>query len=147
MLYILCMPVNQASKVAFTISLAMPRKKSEPSAFGRHLESLRKARGLTQLQVAKALETTQRTVSYYETQGGSPPAYVVVALAKLLHVSADELLGLKPSKVEHKKEDPEKQRLWKRFQRMASLPERDQRAVIRLISSLVSASDQQRGRA
>jgi transcriptional regulator with XRE-family HTH domain len=141
------MPVNNASKVAVTISLAMPRKKSEPSAFGRRLEAIRKARGLTQLQIAKALETTQRTVSYYETQGGSPPAYVVVALAKMLHVSADELLGLKPSKAEHKKEDPEQRRLWKRFQRMASLPERDQRAVIRLISSLVTAGGQQRGRA
>ena len=69
-----------------------------------------------------------------------------VALARLLHVSADELLGLKPSKAETRKEDPEKRRLWKRFQRMVSLPERDQRAVIRLISSLVSASEQQRGR-
>jgi hypothetical protein len=29
---------------------------------------------------------------------------------------------------------------------MASLPERDQRAVIRLISSLVSAGEQPRGR-
>ncbi len=145
MIYIVCMPVNQDPKVAFTISPVMPRKKSEPSPFGQRLESLRKARGLTQLQVAQALETTQRTVSYYETQGGSPPAYVVTTLAKLLHVSADELLGLKPSKVEQKKEDPEKRRLWKRFQLMASLPQRDQRAVIRLIHSLASANGQRRG--
>lgn len=140
------MSVNELSPSALTISFAMPRKKSEPSPFGRRLEALRKARGLTQLEVAHALGTTQRTVSYYETQGGSPPAYVVVALAKLLHVSADELLGLKPSKTETKKEDPEKRRLWKRFQRMTSLPERDQRAVIRLINSLVSAGVLQRGR-
>jgi len=125
----------------------MPRKKSEPSSFGQRLESLRKARGLTQLQVAQALETTQRMVSYYETQGGSPPAYVVTALAKLLHVSADELFGLKPSKAEQKKEDPEKRRLWKRFQLMASLPQRDQRAVIRLIHSLALASGQRRDQA
>jgi transcriptional regulator with XRE-family HTH domain len=136
MIYILCMSVNELSELALKIALAMPRKKSEPSAFGRRLVAIRKARGLTQLQVAKALGTTQRTVSYYENQGGSPPAHVVVAIAKLLHVSADELLGLRPSKLEHRKEDPERRRLWKRFQRMASLPERDQRAVIRLINSL-----------
>ena len=65
----------------------------------------------------------------------------------LLRVSADELLGLKPSKIENKKENPEKRRLWKRFQRMTSLPERDQRAVIRLINSLVSAGSPQRDRA
>jgi transcriptional regulator with XRE-family HTH domain len=125
----------------------MPRKKSEPSSFGQRLESLRKARGLTQLQVAQALETTQRMVSYYETQGGSPPAYVVTALARLLHVSADELFGLKPSKVEQKKEDPEKRRLWKRFQLMVSLPQRDQRAVIRLINSLAVVNGQRRDQA
>lgn len=141
------MSVNELSQLALTISFAMPRKKSAPSPFGRRLEALRKARGLTQLDVAKALGTTQRTVSYYETQGGSPPAYVVVTLAKLLRVSADELLGLKPSKAENRKEDPEKRRLWKRFQRMTALPERDQRAVIRLINSLVTASAATHGRA
>lgn len=141
------MSVNELSQLALTISFAMPRKKSAPSPFGRRLEVLRKARGFTQLDVAKALGTTQRTVSYYETQGGSPPAYVVVTLAKLLGVSADELLGLKPSKADNRKEDPEKRRLWKRFQRMTSLPERDQRAVIRLINSLVAASAATRGRA
>jgi len=31
---------------------------------------------------------------------------------------------------------PEQRRLWKRFQQMAELPEKDQRAVIRLINSL-----------
>jgi transcriptional regulator with XRE-family HTH domain len=144
MIYILCMSVNPLPHLALTIPLAMPRKKSPPSAFGRRLEALRKARGLTQLQVAHALDTTQRTVSYYENQGGSPPAHVVIALSKLLHVSADELLGLKPSKLEHRREEPERHRLWKRFQRMTRLPERDQRAVIRLINSLVSVSGQHR---
>lgn len=134
------MSVNEVPQVALKIAFDMPRKKSEPSPFGQRLEALRKTRGLTQLQVAKALGTTQRTVSYYENQGGSPPAHVVITIAKLLHVSADELLGIKPSKIEHKKEDPERRRLWKRFQRMVSLPERDQRAVIRLITSLASSS-------
>jgi hypothetical protein len=50
-----------------------------------------------------------------------------------------QVLANHTSKIEHKKEDPERRRLWKRFQRMASLPERDQRAVIRLITSLVTS--------
>jgi len=56
-------------------------------------------------------------------------------VVRTLGVSADELLGLKSSKIERRKEDPKRRRPWKRFQRMASLPERDQRAVIRLINS------------
>ena len=68
----------------------------------------------------------------------------MIALAKALKVSADELLGLRPPKVERASDGPEIRRLWKRFQMMAALPEKDQRAVIRLINSLVSLSARQR---
>jgi hypothetical protein len=58
---------------------------------------------------------------------------------EFLHVTADELLGIKPqpreaSKFEQVTSDPESMHLWKRFQRITLLPERDQRAVIRLIN-------------
>jgi hypothetical protein len=67
-------------------------------------------------------------------------------LAKLsaLNVSTDELLGLKPPKLERPRRDPETARQWKRFQRIASLPERDQKAVIRLVNSLAGAGDKSR---
>ena len=42
--------------------------------------------------------------------------------------------SLAASKFEQVTSDPESMRLWKRFQRMTLLPERDQRAVIRLIN-------------
>jgi hypothetical protein len=61
-----------------------------------------------------------------------------------MKVSADELLGLKPPKIERASDGPETRRLWKRFQMMAALPEKDQRAVIRLINSLVSLSARHR---
>ena len=44
----------------------MPRKKKEDSSFGPRLATLRKARGLTQVQLAEATKTTQRSISYYE---------------------------------------------------------------------------------
>src|SRR5262249_29706023 len=46
--------------------------------------------------------------------------------------------GVKPAKLDGGK--PQNRRLWKRFQRRASLPERHQRAVICLINSLVASS-------
>jgi hypothetical protein len=55
----------------------------------------------------------------------------------VLGVTSDELLGLKPVKVQ---DSPQKRRLWKRLQRIESLPERDQRAVVRLINSLVTSN-------
>ena len=123
-----------------TMSDVMPRKKYGESSFGERLTSIRKARGLTQVQLAQAAGTTQRAISYYETEAGFPPAPAVIDLAKALQVSTDELLGIKPPKVERIDSDPETRRLWRRFQQIATLPEKDQKAVIRLINSLVSVT-------
>ena len=128
----------------FTIADAMPRKKYGETSFGERLQNIRKARGFTQVQLAEAARTTQRAISYYETEAGFPPAPAVIDLARALEISTDELLGLQPPKVERLNEDSESRRQWKRFQMMTSLPERDQKAVVRLIHSLVAASEDRR---
>jgi transcriptional regulator with XRE-family HTH domain len=125
--------------MAFTIADAMPRKKYGETSFGERLQNIRKARGMTQVQLAEAARTTQRAVSYYETEAGFPPAPAVIALARALKISTDELLGVKPPRVERVNDDSETRRQWKRFQMIATLPERDQKAVVRLIHSLVAA--------
>jgi len=119
----------------------MPRKKNEESDFGRRLVALRRLRGLTQIDLAEAAGTSQRAISYYENHAAYPPANMVIAIAKVLRVSADELLGLKPVKPDARAEDPELRRLWKKFQQVSDLPEKDQRAVIRLINSLSGARE------
>lgn len=117
----------------------MPRKKRTGSAFGGRLVAFRKARGFTQVQLAKTIGTTQRAISYYENEADYPPAGVIVDLARGLRVSADELLGLKrPVKALRHDPDPEIRRLWKKVRQIQGLPERDQRAVIRLINSLAA---------
>jgi transcriptional regulator with XRE-family HTH domain len=125
--------------MAFTIADAMPRKKYGETSFGERLQNIRKARGMTQVQLAEAARTTQRAVSYYETEAGFPPAPAVIALAGALKISTDELLGVKPPRVERVNDDSEARRQWKRFQMIATLPERDRKAVVRLIHSLVAA--------
>jgi transcriptional regulator with XRE-family HTH domain len=116
----------------------MPRKSYGETRFGERLQAIRRARGLTQVQLAKVAGTTQRAVSYYETEAGFPPAPAVIDLAKALRITTDELLGVKPPKVERINDDSEARRMWKRFQMVSVLPERDQKAVIRLINSLVA---------
>jgi len=120
--------------------MTMPRKKQQPTEFGDRLAAIRKARGLTQVQLAEAAGTTQRAISYYETDAGFPPMPVVVALADVLQVSTDELIGIEEPKGDLLQDDPEARRLWKKFQQVRELPEKDQRAVIRLVNSLASAS-------
>ncbi len=70
-----------APDCAITIGHEMPRKKKEDSSFGPRLTALRKARGLTQIQLAEATRTTQRSISYYENDDGVPPASIVMLLA------------------------------------------------------------------
>ena len=79
------------------IRLDMPAKKEPHSAFGKRLFALRKTRGLTQVQLAEALGTTQRVISYYETEAELPPSTAIIPLARVLEVSTDELLGLRPT--------------------------------------------------
>ena len=118
------------------IDLEMARKKAGDEAFAKRLATIRRMRGMTQIDLADAAGTTQRAVSYYENAFGFPPAPQLVALAKALHVTTDELLGVKSIKPDARSEDPETRRLWKKFQQVSELPEKDQRAVIRLINSL-----------
>lgn len=51
-------------------------------------------------------------------------------------MSADELLGLKKPRLP--KQDPKTERLWKKFRQVLDLPEKDRRAIIRMINSLVA---------
>jgi len=128
----------------FTIADEMPRKGYGETTFGPRLVSIRKARGLTQVQLAEKAQTTQRAISYYENDAGFPPAPALIALAEALQVSTDVLLGVKPPRVERIDHDPEARRQWKRFQMISTLPERDQKAVIRLINSLVAVGASRR---
>ena len=121
------------------IRLDMPAKKEPHSAFGKRLFALRKTRGLTQVQLAEALGTTQRVISYYETEAELPPSTAIIPLARVLEVSTDELFGLRPTEP-NGNSSVQKQRLWKRFQKMDVLPTKDQRAVIRLINSLAGSA-------
>jgi len=115
----------------------MPRPQTPASPFGARLIDLRKARGLTQTQLADAIDSTQRAISHYEAVADYPPAGVLVALAHALGVTTDELLGAKPPpKIDSPTADPEARRYWRRFQQLMELPEKDQRAVFRMLDTM-----------
>ena len=116
---------------------AMPKKVEPVSDFGKRLYELRTERGLTQAQLADAIDSSQRAISHYETVADYPPAHVIIALAKALKVSTDVLLGIKKQKAH--KEPAEIRKLQRKFRQVLSLPEKDRRAIMRMNNSLVSA--------
>lgn len=117
----------------------MPATPKAATEFGKRLVAIRKVRGVTQGQLAEAIGSTQRAISYYENEAEAPPGNVVAAMAKVLAVTTDELLGVKASRAKVATDEPEVRRAWNKFRQLLELPEKDQRAVIRLVNSLVAA--------
>jgi len=65
---------------------------------GARIAELRKRRGMTQLELAERLRMSQSLLSRYERGLIRLHGQLVAEFAKALRVSADELLGLKPTK-------------------------------------------------
>ena len=64
------------------------------------ISALRKARGLSQAELAEQLYVTRQTVSRWETGAVLPDAENLLRLAQVFDVSVDELLGNVPPAVE-----------------------------------------------
>jgi transcriptional regulator with XRE-family HTH domain len=102
--------------------------------FSKRLIAIRKERGLTQTQLAKAIGTSPRMIAYYEHHVKNIPSHVILKLAKALKVSADELLGLKEIKHIF---NPEYANLWRRFKKVETLSLRDRRALFHYLNALL----------
>ncbi len=62
------------------------------NSIGSFLAALRKARGMTQQEVADRLNVSNKTVSKWERDEGYPEITMIPALAELFDVTADEIL-------------------------------------------------------
>lgn len=109
--------------------------KLENSKIGERIARLRKDRGLTQKELAERLGVSQPVVSDYENDVIRLPADVVITLAGILSVSADELLGLHGGATT---KGIANRRLNRRLQAIEQLPKRDQEALLRTIDAFVT---------
>jgi transcriptional regulator with XRE-family HTH domain len=109
---------------------------TEALAFGRRLKELRRRRGLSQKELAGAIDVHPLQVSKYETGTNYPTVGKVIEIAKALHVSMDELFG-------HVAADDSRVkniRLLRRFKDLENLPKDDQETAVKLIDALVAKS-------
>lgn len=70
-------------------------------SIGKNIQNKRKAMGLTQEQLATALGVSVAAVSKWETGGAYPDITLIAPIARLLNVTADELLGFEAQLSEH----------------------------------------------
>jgi transcriptional regulator with XRE-family HTH domain len=122
----------------YGVGMSTTKRPSAHIGFGHRLAALRKVRGMSQLDLADVLGVKQPTVSYYESQDGTPQADVLTKLAKILGVTVDELLGTPGHRRALPTDDPAAQRMWKKFQQLMELPEPDQKAVLHMLGGLVA---------
>jgi len=120
------------------LAVGMPQGTRNLPEFAGRLARLRKSLRLSQSALADAADVSQGLVSSYESGTSEPLASVAARLAKALGVSADVLLGIRPGKPINDM-DRETHTLWRRFQKLRILSQREQRAVIQLLQILVKA--------
>ena len=70
-------------------------KKDEVMTLGKHIRELRKQAQMTQEQMAEALGIHAASISKWENEATSPDISILPSLARLLHVSMDELFQFK----------------------------------------------------
>ena len=112
--------------------------------FGERLRRLRKAKGMTQQDVADHVGCTQRAMVYYEKNGKIPPSAISAKMAALFGVTIEALIDHAdaeppPAAAPDLLDSAEDRRLWRHFKQLRQLPERDQAAVIRMLSSMAQA--------
>lgn len=118
--------------------LKLPPLNTGKESFGRRLARLRKAKGYTQVELAEKMGIIQVLVSDYELDKLRPYHDMVARFAQALDVSADELLGLKPSK--HNGDAPSL-KILRRVKKIDALPATQQKFILKTIDSLLKAAE------
>lgn len=102
---------------------------------GQRLARFRRTRGLTQVQLADELGVTQSFVSQFERDDVRLPGDTIGKLARILRVTSDEILGLKPPKADGL---PKTRRIARRLQQIEQLPSGDQQAILRVLDAVLA---------
>lgn len=116
--------------------------KNEPviKDFGKRLAKFRKASGLTQERLGELVGVSKRVIAYYEGETKYPPAHLIAPLSTALNVSADELLGIKKSKIAL---DPKLAALWRRLKVLETFSEKDKKAVVQFVEVIADRNKAQ----
>lgn len=101
---------------------------------GAHVSVLRKARGMTQAELARAIGVSQQAVFAYELGDRRISIVVLLKLSKVFRISVEDLVGI------NKSTRPPKGRLSPRAmrhaERLQALSKTQQRFVVRIIDVL-----------
>jgi len=116
----------------------------EAPPFGQRMAALRQQKGLTQMQLAERMNTTQKMIDYYERRSPNPTLDVMQKIAAALEVSVTELLGEEAVSVRAARKSGPTSKVQKVFDEVARLPRRQQDKIVEVVSALMSQYGQSR---
>lgn len=106
----------------------------EKPLFGQRLTELRKAKRLTQPELASELGVTRDVIAYYETKAQNPTFEFIHQVAEYFDVPVDELV--RDTDIAPRKPGPKSQ-VDERFERVRALPRAQQQTVIAVLDGLL----------
>lgn len=106
-------------------------------AFGERLVTLRKAQGLTQVQLAALLDVSQQAITAYASGQRRVPISTLPQLAEHLGVSLEDLIGLPAKRAAAGKRGPAP-KIQQQLEQVSRLPKAKQRMVTEVLDSLLA---------
>jgi transcriptional regulator with XRE-family HTH domain len=103
--------------------------------FGKKLAECRKAKGLSQKELARLLNTSHSVIGKYEREEMTPSIEVAVKLANLLDTTIAYLLG--ENKDSNLMKDPA---MFRRIAEIEKLPERDRECLLLTVDNFIKAT-------
>lgn len=107
-------------------------------ALGVRIALLRKARGMTQAELARAIGVSQQAVFAYEIAERRVSVLILVKLAKVFEITVETLMGVtRPVRMPKRRLSP---RAARHAERLMALSKTQQRFVVRIIDMLEAAN-------
>lgn len=106
-------------------------------SIAQRVARIRKEKGVTQEEMARTLGVSQSIISEYERGELRLHGELLIQLARILNVSADEMLGLQPTADNGTLKN---RRILRRIHEIDRLPKRDQEALLRTIDAFLAKS-------
>lgn len=125
-----------------TATTTSPQARTESERYftllGAHITQLRKARGMTQAELARAIGVSQQAVFAYEVAERRTSVLVLAKIAKALNSPLEDLIGLTEQAPARKgRLSP---RAMRHAERLQALSKTQQRFVIRIIDMLEASN-------
>ncbi|HEY5758418.1 MAG TPA: helix-turn-helix transcriptional regulator [Steroidobacter sp.] len=107
-------------------------------SLGGHIAMMRKARGMTQAELARAIGVSQQAVFAYELGDRRVSVLILSKIAKIFTVSVEDMVGLsRPARIPRGRLSP---RAMRHAERLQALTKTQQRFIVRILDVLEASN-------